>query len=125
MENDGVQDEKNQLEDKKSRIDEELPTKKVKPFDFHTQFSQKLVVSSFCLFVERKFCIFSHFCERTEGGRDDVSRPDGDKSHFTCQLEGWQRRHSVWLTYANLKAAGSDLANDPADHIMHLLRTPT
>ena len=86
VENDGVQDEKNQLEDQKSIIGE-LPTKKTKPFSFHTRFSQKLVDPSFCLFIERKFCIFSNFYERTEGDRDNVSI-DGNKSHYTPQLRG-------------------------------------
>jgi hypothetical protein len=87
VENDGVQGEKNQLEDHKSSIGE-LPTKEAKDFSFHTQFSQKLVVPSFCLFVERKFCILSHFCERNEGDRDDVSILDGNRSHYTPQLGG-------------------------------------
>jgi len=104
VENDGIQDEKNQLEDQKSSIGE-LPTKEAKASNFHTQFSQKLVVPSFCLFVERKFCILSHLCERNEGDRDDVSMLDGNRSHYTPQLGVWQRRHSVWLTYSNLKAA--------------------
>jgi hypothetical protein len=59
MKNDRVQEEKNQLEDQESRISE-LPSKETKPFGLQTQVSQKLAVTSLCLFVERDFCIFRH-----------------------------------------------------------------